>query len=485
MTKFGLGSSFTYIEDYPSSKNRIKENSYTFRVPNTAIENYESNQYTLINKNFCQQRNGKALIATNTVDKYITNIIGTAAMVSEGHKNFEPVKLNLNGIKVFCNKLEIWASAVQKMRGVSCNFNHTSEKKEASILSKINNLRATRSEFLRKKKLDDFEKKNLEEKLQNNVNLTVEESKQSYFDNQTITKKSDVETFFDEIAAVSNPIIQSYKSIFSSQDQSLAVKALNTRIRINRRIGQIANSSKQIRDIVQDLLYIISQCKANADVEFENYVIHIICTKIIDQAETQICLHAPSAFPIARAVVDLGIYQKNLMPLLIYLMISRCPLIAPKFVHRQPGQSEISYRISIGYRVTAENKIESEYEYNEKISGIVCLYGAIVQTESTTGLKTSHGLDYGWNWLARILNMKPEPITPFILCSFLESAGYALWKKYGVNFSKILRLIQSKILGMISNESISAKTRLEIFINEFFKKNPPSIMEPVGRSLLP
>lgn len=35
-----------------------------------------------------------------------------------------------------------------------------------------------------------------------------------------------------------------------------------------------------------------------------------------------------------------------------------------------------------------------------------------------------HGMDNGWRWMARILNMPPRPITPALIQVFLEVSEY-------------------------------------------------------------
>lgn len=59
-----------------------------------------------------------------------------------------------------------------------------------------------------------------------------------------------------------------------------------------------------------------------------------------------------------------------------------------------------------------------------RIRGIVRLYAAIIsspQLPMEHFQKHPHGLEHGWAWLSRVLNMKPHPtLTAAALGDFLE-----------------------------------------------------------------
>lgn len=65
-----------------------------------------------------------------------------------------------------------------------------------------------------------------------------------------------------------------------------------------------------------------------------------------------------------------------------------------------------------------------------RIRGIVRLYAAIVSSPPPPvhhSHRHPHGLEYGWKWLARVLNMKPHPtLTAAALGDFLE-----VWSRGG------------------------------------------------------
>ena len=75
-----------------------------------------------------------------------------------------------------------------------------------------------------------------------------------------------------------------------------------------------------------------------------------------------------------------------------------------------------------GYRVSEKGSVESEDIFLKRMSGVVRLYAAIIQTSPLhSGQPHPHGPEHGWAWLARVLNMPPHPtLTATALYDFLE-----------------------------------------------------------------
>ena len=74
----------------------------------------------------------------------------------------------------------------------------------------------------------------------------------------------------------------------------------------------------------------------------------------------------------------------------------------------------------LGYKVGSDGKVEGEDTYLKRMSGIVRLYAAILQTPSDPH-PHPHGLENGWVWFARVLNMEPHPtLTATAIFDMLE-----------------------------------------------------------------
>ena len=77
-----------------------------------------------------------------------------------------------------------------------------------------------------------------------------------------------------------------------------------------------------------------------------------------------------------------------------------------------------------GYKQSSDGQIESEDMFLHRMRGIVRLYAAIVTSPlppMDQAHSHPHGLEHGWKWLARVLNMEPHPtLTAASLGDFLE-----------------------------------------------------------------
>ena len=77
-----------------------------------------------------------------------------------------------------------------------------------------------------------------------------------------------------------------------------------------------------------------------------------------------------------------------------------------------------------GYKVSSGGKVETEDMFLHRVRGVVRLYAAIIsspQLPMDHMHAHPHGLNCGWAWLARVLNMEPHPtLTAAALGDFLE-----------------------------------------------------------------
>lgn len=288
---------------------------------------------------------------------------------------------------------------------------------------------------------------------------------------------------FEEIRKLMGPILLACDKLEREGGREIKDLKLKYRMNINRRIGQIANSREQIINITQDLLVVLNKAYSVGH-EFWCFALITVAKKLIEQAETQICLHVPSAFPVAQVVVDLSTRQKYLLPAVLYFIMCRAPLAIPRHIPRRQGQSEQEHKLAMGYLQMA-GSLEGEQAYAERMSGLLSLLAAIVQARPSLGEPAAYGIENGWVWLASFLNLPPQPISPYILCAFLEVAGYAMWRRYQQHFNGLMDFIRRQYLPLIPATSVAGKTRLELFLGPLFKKSRPKLEPPEGSVLLP
>lgn len=131
---------------------------------------------------------------------------------------------------------------------------------------------------------------------------------------------------------------------------------------------------------------------------------------------------------------------------------------------------------------------ETLVQYAERMSGLVALYGSVLQTsplEAPQGPCPESALGHipphfrpaaGWRWL--VLMLRPplvslEP-TPLLLVTFLEIAGPGLRGVYGRQFDKYLEVLLRE--GMragkagFSEKAKSSTVRLLLWLEDWEKK---------------
>ena len=145
---------------------------------------------------------------------------------------------------------------------------------------------------------------------------------------------------------------------------------------------------------------------------------------------------------------------------------------------RREGQSVAEYCKSLGYAVDGD-EVESEDKYQKKLSGIVRLYAAILQSPMPPALSSvphPFGIHNAWTWISRVLNLEVrEMATATILHDFLEVAGYSMSKNFGKQFQKLLQLLHEEVLPKIDQitraENKGSVVRLKSFLEKCIKSS--------------
>lgn len=165
---------------------------------------------------------------------------------------------------------------------------------------------------------------------------------------------------------------------------------------------------------------------------------NLLAKKFVEQGQV-----APKhdIFPYAAVIAALWIEFPEFGTLFLAHLYQACPILVPYYVSKETGMSEMDHMVILGYKVSDDGKAESEDDFLKRMSGVVRLYAAIIQTQVAifgAGVSHPHGLERGWMWLARVLNTDPHPsITATALGEFLEVCGYVLQKEYKKQFKKL------------------------------------------------
>ena len=141
--------------------------------------------------------------------------------------------------------------------------------------------------------------------------------------------------------------------------------------------------------------------------------------------------------------------HEELAEILMARLVKRCPYVLPFHPSRGSLTTEEFGKL-VGRKV-----LEPSISYNQRMSGIVSLYAAIVQTSPSTvpnllsrPMTSQHIPPYfrpegGWKWYAVILR-PPLPLldlTPLLLYHFLRITGERFHSLYGHQYIKVVQAI--------------------------------------------
>nr|XP_006824334.1 PREDICTED: nucleoporin GLE1-like [Saccoglossus kowalevskii] len=116
------------------------------------------------------------------------------------------------------------------------------------------------------------------------------------------------------------------------------------------------------------------------------------------------------------------------------------------------------------------------------MTGICRLYAAILQQPSPKEPRHPHphGLDNGWKWFSRIMNLEPRnDITATLIYDMLQVCGHKVTSLYRKQFIKILGILIKDFYPLIEKVTIPGSggsvSRLKTFLETCFKNNavPP------------
>ncbi len=106
------------------------------------------------------------------------------------------------------------------------------------------------------------------------------------------------------------------------------------------------------------------------------------------QAESQVSLHAPSAFPLALVAVEIATNVVEFPSVLMSVLIKKCCFAVPRYP-KKTSTAE-AYKIELGYLAVDGAVKESDSAFFERMSGLISFYAAVVQTNSLSGNMMSH-----------------------------------------------------------------------------------------------
>ncbi|XP_010476301.1 PREDICTED: protein GLE1 [Camelina sativa] len=125
-------------------------------------------------------------------------------------------------------------------------------------------------------------------------------------------------------------------------------------------------------------------------------------------------------------------------------------------------------------------------EAYERLSSIMRLYGALVQTDIRGGNATNiHGIEHGWAWLARFLNKisANNRVTATALNAFLQTAGFGLHQRYKSQFVKVVNVVREHFLQRLRAKKDTKDLQPIIADIMAYLDDKMYLKEPEGRTM--
>ncbi|KAL9653037.1 hypothetical protein ABK040_015551 [Willaertia magna] len=276
-------------------------------------------------------------------------------------------------------------------------------------------------------------------------------------------------------------IMASFETLKQNDSNFRKLAASDVRKPINKLLNQVAAAADVIRRLKNEFYKIFEHFKtlqAPMAKELFNYALFVYADGVISQAEVQ-SSDTKKLFPYAKITSELMLILPELQDAVLGLIYKRCPYAIPQYVQwDKQKQSSAEYKKALGFKFDEDtNTFEDKGEYLKRMKSILILYASIIQSDVNNH---SHGISFGWIWLATILNMHPMIYTAEMLDCFLEIAGFKLFKTYGKQFAKVIDFLEVHFLPKLPAETdAGSKARLLSFITKF--KKSQTITPPEGR----
>ncbi|XP_063792585.1 mRNA export factor GLE1 [Pseudophryne corroboree] len=208
-----------------------------------------------------------------------------------------------------------------------------------------------------------------------------------------------------------------------------------------------------------------------------DFVCYKLAERFVKQGEEEVASHHEAAFPIAMVVSGIWELHPRVGDLFLAHLYKKCPYAVPYYPSLKQGTSTEDFHRMLGYQVEG-SKVEQQDNFLKRMSGMIRLYAAIIQSHWPYGTKRGahpHGLHYGWLWMAQLLNLEPlADVTATLLFDFLEVCGNALLKQYQGQFWKLLSLIKEEYLPRIERITTSCQmgsvSRLKQFLDDTLQR---------------
>ncbi|KAI8367324.1 GLE1-like protein-domain-containing protein [Blakeslea trispora] len=263
------------------------------------------------------------------------------------------------------------------------------------------------------------------------------------------------------------------------QQDAFRKQCFTARRVISRTISQLQHKHSVVLEKYQFLSQHILGIKQQSQDAFEVMLNHL-AKAFLSQVKQEIHATDYAAYFLARFAYLMCATVPELKDYLMGRLLKRCPYLIPRYHDDDPSLSPEEMRSRLRYVYSNKEKkiVETFLEHAEHQKCYVMLFGALTQTLPDPGQPENPiPIKHAWIWLARICNMPPREITPFLVHGMLEVAATRLVEAYPNQTPKLFRLIRETICplypeadGGVNKASIH---NLETFLDDYFKTGRP------------
>ncbi|KAF0689685.1 Aste57867_18890 [Aphanomyces stellatus] len=270
------------------------------------------------------------------------------------------------------------------------------------------------------------------------------------------------------------------KNVSDSSDIGVKKIRVNVKKKIGEACNQIANTPSSIQLVVGKICQVLTDAK-NAGELYFHYSLDLVASKFAAQA--RIVTEIRSCFPVANVIKMCCAHTPELTDIFLAYMYKNCPYTIPFEPQKKAEQSIEDYMVSIGMEYDDNSKnFESREKYIQRMTMIVALMSAVMQTTLYSGQPQPTGLDLSdcWSWLARLINSDTHALTAPVVLAILETSGFQLLNRYKQQMNKLLIVIQNDVVPNLNRDVKSGAAASLARLNTFLAQNEIRI-EPEGR----
>ncbi|KAI9273636.1 GLE1-like protein-domain-containing protein [Sporodiniella umbellata] len=268
-----------------------------------------------------------------------------------------------------------------------------------------------------------------------------------------------------------------------TEDPTFRKQIFETKKLVKRTITQLQFKHHVILEKYNVMYNHLNTVKAQSKDAFE-VLLNFLSKSFLGQVKQEVHATPFAAYFLARFAYLLISTIPEFTNYLLGRLYKRCPYLIPQYHDDDATLSsdEIRRRLHYSYADKDTKVLQNFLQHAEEQKCYIMFYGALCQTEPDHGQpENPYPMKHAWIWLARISNMPPREITPFLVLGMLEVSAKRLMEVYPTQTPKLLKLIETTILPKYpkreGNDNLACIVRLEMFLSDYFKKGKLNCVE--------